>query len=447
MRPTVAVAVVVGVIVVWLAWKSVAYPLALAGVPTILTAILGEDPLPKGGVTGLFAAWIGLAVVFALMRGTHSTAVRAVLSAPVLLSLTLLGVMLLRLGSSPAESYGSMKVQLYIADNLAFMGGAVFVGSRRQDLRLALSLTLTVASLAALLLMFKLLSGNLHAAFDSRFSLSAEQYPIYLGRESANGVIIAIYAVLAASRLHARMAAVAVLPLLIAAMLAAGSRGPVVAFAIGSIVILGLVGTSARARRRLLAVGAALLLAAVIVPLALPSSSIGRAVSTLLGTAHGLSSNGRTEIWAQAFSAFARHPLAGVGTGGFAALNPEQLYPHNLFLEMSVELGVLGAILIVGIVVSFGTRMIAAWRTTGGRDMLEAATLISLFVMTFVNSMFSGAIQDNAQLWLWGGIGVGMSARLAAQRRKARQANLSERGSVRARTLDVGEPWPRPNAA
>jgi O-antigen ligase len=428
-------------IAVWLAWKSVAYPLALAGIPTIVEAIVGYNPLPKGGVTFLFAAWIGIAIVFAVVRKTHEPATRAMMSAPVLLSFVLLGIMLLRLGPSPGEAYGSTKVQLYIADNLIFMIGAVFVGFSGRDLRLALAILLVVAACGALLLVFKLLSGGLHATFDSRFALSADEYPIYLGRESADGVILAIYVVLAATRLWTRMAAVAVLPLLLVALIASGSRGPVLAFAVGLIVFFGLIATSRGARRRLQLVGAALLAAIIVVPLALPSSSIGRAISTLLGSGAGLSSNGRSELWAKAFNGFAMRPLFGLGTGGFASLNPTLPYPHNLLLEMSVELGIVGLLLILGVIASFTNRLFSAWRAMNGRDKIEAATLISLFVMAFVNAMFSGAIQDNSELWVWGAIGVGMSSRLAVRRRALRSQVLD---SAAMGQPAVGRHPPRP---
>jgi O-antigen ligase len=446
-QPTIGLALIAVVIVIWLAWKSVAYPLALAGIPTIIEAIVGYNPLPKGGVTFIFAAWIGVAVMFAVMRRTHQPAIRTLMSAPVLLSFVLLGVMILRLGPSPGEAYGSTKVQLYIADNLVFMVGAIFVGASRSGLRLALSILLIIAACGAILLVFKLLSGGLHATFDSRFSLSADEYPIYLGRESADGIILAIYVVLAATRLWARMAAVAVLPLLFVALIASGSRGPVVAFVVGLIVFFGLIATSREARRRLLLVGAGLLGAAVVVPLALPSSSIGRAISTLLGSGAGLSSNGRSELWAKAFAGFAKHPLFGLGTGGFASLNPTLPYPHNLLLEMSVELGLVGALIIIGVIASFATRLLIVWRKMNGRDKIEAATLIALFVMIFVNALFSGAIQDNAELWVWGGMGVGMSSRTVAQRRRGQHAHMFDPRSTRTSTVGARRPRSDPSPA
>jgi O-Antigen ligase len=447
MQPTVGLALAAVMVAIWLAWKSVAYPLALAGIPTIVEAIVGYNPLPRGGVTFIFAAWIGIAVMFAVMRRTHEPAIRTLMSAPVLLSFVLLGVMILRLGPSPGGGYGSTKVQLYIADNLVFMVGAVFVGAGRNDLRLSLSILLIIAACGALLLMFKLLSGGLHSTFDSRFSLSANEYPIYLGRESANGVILAIYAVLATTRVWARMAAVAVLPLLLVALIASGSRGPVVAFAVGAIVFFGLTATNREARRRLLLVGAGLLGAAVVVPLALPGSSIGRAISTLLGSGAGLSSNGRSELWAKAFAGFAKHPLFGVGTGGFASLNPTLPYPHNLLLEMSVELGIVGILLIIGVIAGFATRLRVVWQTMNGRDKIDAATLIALFVMIFVNALFSGAIQDNAELWVWGGMGVGMSSRLAVRRRRDQRSHMLDPTSARAQAVGTHRPRSDPSPA
>jgi O-antigen ligase len=418
-QPLIAIALVIALLGGWLAWRSVAYPLALAGIPTLLEAVVGQNPLPKGGVTFLYIAWVGIAVAFAAMRGTHPMTARALLYAPVILSVALLGVMILLLGRSPDQPYGSTEVQLYVADNLVFLLGAIFVGARRSDLRLFFAVTLAVAAGGGLLIVLKFLGGGAQMTLENRFSLSAQEYPIYLGRSSADGLIIAIYAALTATRAWTRMAAVAVLPLLVVALLASGSRGPIVALVVGVLALVALTATDGRARRRLLVVGGGLLGAAVVVPLVVPGSTIGRSLSTLVGGSSGLSSNGRSQLWSQAFTAFAQHPLLGIGTGGFGALNPAEPYPHNILLEVAVELGVIGALLILGIVLSAAVRLGAVWRTTRGRDRLDAAVLITLFVTALVNALFSGAIQDNREIWVWGGLGLGMSARLAATRLRA----------------------------
>jgi len=446
MQPTLAIALVGLVGAVWLASKSVAYPLALAGIPTIVEAITGSDPLPKGGVTFLFAAWIGVAILFAVTRGTHETAGRALLSAPVLLSLALLGVMLLGLGASPAEAYGSTKLQHYIADNLVFLLGAIYVGSRRSDLRLFFFITLAIAGGEALLLMLKLVSGGGagQETLRNRLSLSAKEYPIYLARSAADGLVIAIYAVLAAVRTWTQLGAIALIPLLAVAMLAAGSRGPVVAFVIGVITLIALTAASRRGRRRLLLVTGGLILAAVVAAVIVPGATIGRALSTIAGSSSGLSSNGRSALWSQAYTAFGAHPFLGLGTGAFASLNPAEPYPHDIFLEMAVELGIVGVLLIVAIIASLTARLVQAWRTASDRDKLDAAVLITLFVTALVNALFSGAIQDNKEIWVWGGLGVGMSARLALQRRSVLRPPLAD--PERPGRVAVEPRRPRPGA-
>ncbi len=417
-RPTIAIALVLAAVAGWLAWKSVAYPLALAGIPTIITAVVGSNPLPKGGVTFILAAWIVLAIVFTFMRGERRLPGVLLVSAPVALSLLLLGLMILRLSPSPGEEYGAIKTQLFVADNLVFFIGALFVGSRRSDLRLFLMLILAVTAGGALMLLFQLLAGSAQAAVGERFSLSAQEYPIYLARSSADGLIIAIYAILTATSSKVRLLAIAACPVLVVAMIAAGSRGPVLAFLFALIVLIALTAAGGRARRRLMQVAAGLLVATVVVPAIVPGSAAGRALSAILGGSSGLSTNGRAQLWSQAFTLFGQHPLLGIGTGGFSALNVES-YPHNILLEAASELGLVGVAVLLGFLLTALTRLFALWRRSPAARKLDAAVVISLFLAALINAFFSGAIQDNQEIWLWAGLGIGMSTRLAAQRRMA----------------------------
>lgn len=407
-RPTLSIELIGVLVAVYLAWKSVAYPLAAAGIPPLVDAIVGSDPLPKGGFTFIFGAWITLGVFFAIVRRKTSIPSRALMSVPVLFSFGLLGLMLLRLGASPAESYGSIKMQLYIADVLIAFIGAIFVGSCREDLDIFLLATFAILAGGAFLFSFNLVTGNAHALIAERFSLTAQEYPIYLARDSADGLLIAIYLILAATRVRVRLLAIAATPTLIVAMIAAGSRGPVVAFVFGFVALIALVAANGRARRRLAFVAGVLLVSIVVVPLVVPGSSIGRSLSTILGSSSGLSSNGRSELWALALNAFNQHPLAGVGWGGFSALSTE-LYPHNILLEVSAELGILGVIFVVGIVVSAVMKLVDMWRIPDGGDKLVIALIASLLLTAFVNALFSGSIQDNSEIWLWTGLVMGMA--------------------------------------
>ncbi len=409
-QPLIAIGLVGGLVAVWLAWKSVAYPLALAGIPGLVSAIAGSNPLPKGGATFLVAAWIGLAVLFATLRGHQEIPLRGLMTVPVALSVVLLGLMLLRLGPSPGQAYGSTKIQLFVADNLVFLVGAVFVGADRRSVRLFLILTLAIVAAGAFLLLGRLLGGAAQQQYAGRFTISAQEGAINLGRASATGALISIYVILASTSARLRLAALVVLPVVVVSLVAAGSRGPTLAFAVGLVVLLGLTAASGRARRQLLIVMGAIVAAVVVVPVVVPGSAIGRSLSTIIGSASGLSSNGRSHLWAEAYAAIGLHPFIGLGTGGFAAVDPQQ-YPHNLLLEMGAELGIIGAVAVAVTVGVMGQRLAVLWRRALGTERLEVTVLIALFVTALVNSMFSGAVQDNYDVWLWGGIGLGLYAR------------------------------------
>jgi O-antigen ligase len=222
--------------------------------------------------------------------------------------------------------------------------------------------------------------------------------------------LIAICLIMASSNRWVRLTAMCSLPLLLISLIAAGSRGPTVAFIVGLIALIGLTTTVGRSRRRLVAVGAVVIAGAILIPVVVPGSSIGRSLSTIIGSSSGLSSNGRSALWAKAYSAFGAHTLFGVGTGGFAALDLES-YPHNILLEVAAELGIVGAVAFIAMASSVMRRLIVLWRKTHARLQLEVTLLIALFLSALVNAIFSGAIQDNSDLWLWSGLAIGVYVR------------------------------------
>ncbi len=150
-------------------------------------------------------------------------------------------------------------------------------------------------------------------------------------------------------------------------------------------------------------------------PLVVPSSAIGRALSTIVGSASGLSSNGRSGLWSSAIATFSQHFGLGLGTGGFAAqtaaISDGVQYPHNLFLEVASELGIVGLAALVAALGAVVARLGVLWRSTAGEDRLLATILIALFLTAVTNACISEAIYGNGEVWLWGGLAIGMGAR------------------------------------
>src|SRR5204863_7839049 len=120
----------------------------------------------------------------------------------------------------------------------------------------------------------------------------------------------------------------------------------------------------------LLLVAASMVAAAIVIPIVVPGSAVGRSLSTIIGSASGLSSNGRSALWAEAYKAFGLHPLAGIGTGGFSVVEPAELYPHNLLLETGVELGVVAVVAVGVMIAGIARRLTRLWQTTTGERQI-----------------------------------------------------------------------------
>jgi hypothetical protein len=407
------------------AWYTPAIPVAVAGLPTILFALLGPNPLPAGGVSAVLAGWTLLGLAFVIARGRDVPPPRVVLAVPVLLTACFALLMLARLPSVNLAHFGSVKLQLFLLGNVVFVVAGAFIGWRRPDLNLLLMIMLAVATLGAVVLVIRFGTGAAQEVLPGRFAISPEDDPIGLGRGSAEGLLIAVYLMLSRRAATTRLWAVAAIPALAVAVVASGSRGPVVGLTLGLAVLLALTATQQRARRRLLLVAGAALVAVIAVVQIVPSSTLSRSLEVIVSSGSDLSTNGRSQLWATAWQGFVDHPLLGLGTGGFASVRPDELYPHNLLLESAAELGILGVLAIVGLIAWALTRIGRAWLTAHDEDRLVAALVAALLSMAVVNALFSSAIPNNKAVWLWAGVAAGLSARLLGERRVRRPRRRS----------------------
>ena len=87
----------------------------------------------------------------------------------------------------------------------------------------------------------------------------------------------------------------------------------------------------------------------VIQPL-VPHYSIERLATTGSSVAEG-DLTGRVEIWHQGWAALSEHPLLGVGSGAFRSAVESGKVAHNVFVSILVEVGPLGLLLFVTLLV------------------------------------------------------------------------------------------------
>ena len=387
-----------------LLWASPGNALGLAHAGD-LTPVLGGGAT-SGASLALFLA-LSAATSFALIRHPERLPSRAIYYVPVVFSLVLFAVMVLRLPGPPADAYGSKKLETYLIVNVALLAAGIVVGTRRRDVRRSLGLMLLVALAAGLALVHEIATG-VQPTFAGRYAISNEAYdPIALGRLAAAGLLIALYVLLAERKY--RLVGLIGVPLMTVTLLASGGRGSLLGVIAGMAVLFGVHSVFAVRRSRILAAIAA---SVVVASLVVPGAAVTRSTSVFFGGSEGLNSGGRTALWSTAWNAFVTHPLEGLGTGGFAALDLPENYPHNLLLEIASELGVIGLVpLLLTLGVGFFT-ITGAIRRGPASDRGLTVLVAALLTSAFVNALFSTDIPANYDVWLYLGLGVGMASQL-----------------------------------
>ncbi len=103
------------------------------------------------------------------------------------------------------------------------------------------------------------------------------------------------------------------------------------------------------------------------------------------------------------------HPLFGLGIGGWSVYYWNQdmrHYPHNLFLEIAVEEGLVG---LTALLMLLGSVFVTLKRTAY-RVAQQFPSLLPVFVYLLTATMFSGDIDDNRFLWSWCGVVLAVTA-------------------------------------
>ncbi len=416
LRPKLAIALCLCVVVAFLASRSVAYPIALWGLPGIAVAAVGTNPFPKSSIELFLVGWLVLAILLTLVREENALPLRLLVSGPVLMTLGLAILMVARLGASAEPAYGGYKLQLFLAENVSYLIAGILIARTRRSTNLWAGVLLATVAAGALLLLKNLIVGGAQEVFPGRLALYAQADPISLARGAATGLLLAIFVLLVTTSAWRRTAALAVIPLLGISFIGAGSRGPVVGLVAGLLVLFALTLGDRLSRRRLVLLAVALLASAVLIPQLVPGQNVSRSLSVLVGGGQdaggGDVSNGRTALWGDAWRDFGDHPLTGIGTGSFAHTNPIGIYPHNAFLEAASELGLPGLLLVGGLVALAFVHVGRAWRRSAGEDRTHAALVGGYLAAAAVNAQFSGDFPTNTALWLGAGLALGLLQRI-----------------------------------
>jgi O-antigen ligase len=222
---------------------------------------------------------------------------------------------------------------------------------------------------------------------------------IGLGHIACGLILIIFFGVMPRLNFTRRMLFYPVLAVPMLALIGSGSRGAVIA--------LSLVLVFSMCFRRTLRLDLACM--SVLGVAAWPFVNIPRASFEYLGTlVNGQSLKGllffRPELLNYGWDLLQQHPLIGVGIQGFRYYSPNSgLYnwPHNIFLEVSCEMGIGAGLLVIAL---FAMTMHEAWRQLNnhvGPYFLLSQIAAALLVVGIVNATNTGDINSDRSTWLF----------------------------------------------
>lgn len=167
----------------------------------------------------------------------------------------------------------------------------------------------------------------------------------------------------------------AYIPGAVMAILLAASRTSLIATAPASLYIL-MTFSRLRLFTRIVVFSILVYALFAIQPL-IPESSFQRLSQTGDSITSG-NLTGRVDIWREGYQVFAAHPLNGVGSGTFREAIDAKKAPHNVFVALSTETGLIGIALIAFVLLVVAQQI---WRHTSWSDRMLWASSLSIWFL------------------------------------------------------------------
>ncbi len=181
----------------------------------------------------------------------------------------------------------------------------------------------------------------------------------------------------------------AYLPAALLAILLTASRGTLIAILPAFVFVIWSLRRFSFFQRVL---GSAVLVSALLAlqPL-VPQASFQR-LATIRTSIESMDLGGRVDIWREGMTVFSEHPLLGVGSGAFRSAMELGKAPHNSFLSVLVEIGIIGFGLFV---------IILAMTVYYARNQPKLRSRLWLTIlMVWVLGASSLSLEHRKQTWL-----------------------------------------------
>lgn len=287
-----------------------------------------------------------------------------------------------------------------------FVAAPIFlVGTVIGDVRDLIRGSLWTLAILGCLASVAALQGSHASSIDPvRTSLPGGS-PILLARVVAGGLLALL--VLAGRQPIARVVTGVLGAGLFVVLLTTGSRGPLVALIVALGVYIALRGGRPHVLARV-AIFAVIAVIGINLAQAYAHQAESRPVDRIVAFSAGIESDSpRVDLASDALRAASTRPL-GAGWGSFPEVTHQSRYsyPHNVVLEILLELGWLPTLLLVSSLMYTASRVGRHCLQGTGR---EATPVAAFLVFYLVNALFSGDVVLNDGLWLFFGASIGLS--------------------------------------
>ena len=316
-----------------------------------------------------------------------------------------IGIMLaLSLMWTPVPVYGTAKVLKFFTLTMLAAFAPFFLFEDRKDLRTLLWATVLLAGIAAVLSLLQPGDPN-----SGRLEFGGNENTIFTSRLLCAGALVLLVAPALSVPRSLRFAApiLGIGYLVVAA--GVGSRGPIVALGLALACVAA--ASAVKSAKQLISVLVIVAAGIALFPLIhLPETSRQRLEQTVNHPVQTLDEDGRSRLYKKAIEITGEHPVRGFGAGGFflysyVLMNQEERYPHNIFLELAAETGLLPPFLLAGAILyvlfTLGRR---AWSAETDSDRRLMFVLGGLFLTNLFAVQFSGDVNDNRVFWTMFGV-------------------------------------------
>jgi hypothetical protein len=259
----------------------------------------------------------------------------------------------------------------------------------RKDLRIFLTWASIFGGILSAIVLGTFIAGRAYSPDVDRFTVVEYLNPITQSLVIGQAVLILYFQ--AQTRLRALFYAL-IAPMLFA-MILGGSRGPAISLGV-AIVLTSLLSKSRETKKSGIVV---IVLVVVGMLIYLPQLLLDRYFSSdkwlTTETEEGMPL--RIDRLSMAINRWIAYPFLGSGT----SYNVVIYYSHNLFVQILMEMGVVGLALFLVMFIPL-TGQIFKTTTRSAFHHSEVATVVGLFIYHFIETQFSGTFMTDDTLWL-----------------------------------------------